>query len=338
MVETRKVLRRAALGHVEFSKEALPPRGPTDVLIRVRAVSLNWKDVALIDGRLPWPGITGGIVGTEFAGEVEWIGEKIRSLNAGDRVVSLINLEDITGRETTWQALGHNIDGTLAEYIVLPEDAVVKIPNHLAWVEASMISCAGLTAWSALKMTSRLCGKTVLIEGTGGVSILALTLAAKAGAKAIVTSSSDEKLQRARELGAWRTINYRRCPDWEIEILKLTDGRGVDLVVEQGGAATLLKSVTAVGKGGQVSQVGLLTTESQGDLGELVNMLIMKACSIVGIRVGIKSDLEEFVEFLSATELSLTPCIDRILQFDQAAEALDYLRSGKAFGKVVVEI
>lgn len=117
--------------------------------------------------------------------------------------------------------------------------------------------------------------------GTGGVSILALTMAVKAGAKVIVTSSSDEKLKRVEELGAWHTINYKRYPDWESEVLKHTNGRGVDLVIEQGGAATLLKSVAAVGKGGQVSQVGLLTTESKGDLGELVNMLIIKACSIV---------------------------------------------------------
>ncbi|KAK5999210.1 Zinc-type alcohol dehydrogenase-like protein [Cladobotryum mycophilum] len=334
---TRRVLRKESAGVVQFQEEPIPEYGTSDVLIRVRAVSLNWKDAAIVDGRTSWAALPNGIVGTEFAGEVVQVGGSVRFFKTGDRVMSLINYDDITGNETTIQALGHNIDGTLAEYLVVPEIVLVKIPEYLTWAEASTIPCAGLTAWSALNFTSRLAGKTVLLEGTGGVSLLALLLAVKAGAKVIITSSSDEKLQRAKELGATHTINYVKVPDWDQEVLKLTGGLGAHIVVEAGGAATFLKSVASVKRGGQVSQVGLMTTNSNGNFVDLIPMLIMKAVRIVGIRVGLKADLEDFAAFLEATQLPLSPCIDKVYKFDQSKEALDYLRSSSLFGKVIIE-
>ncbi|KAH8800922.1 chaperonin 10-like protein [Xylogone sp. PMI_703] len=338
---TRRVLRRESPGAVRFHDESIPSRGSLDVLVRVRAVSLNYKDVAAVDGKLP-SGVPlgvleGGIVGSEFAGEIMWIGDHVRLFKKGDRVVSLVNLDDITGNETSMRAFGHNIDGTLAQYIVVPENALVKIPQHLTWAEASVIPCAGLTAWSAMEMNSRLTGKTVLIQGTGGVSLVSLLLAVRAGATVVITSSSDEKLLRAKELGATYTINYAKVPHWEQEVLSLTDGLGAHFVIENGGAGTLLKSVIATRNGGQVSQVGFLTNKSEGDLVDLVNTVIIKKCRIVGIRVGIKGGLEELMEFLSATQCQLAPCIDRVFQFEQAVEALDYMRGSTLFGKVVIE-
>ncbi|KAF9239048.1 hypothetical protein DTO006G1_4745 [Penicillium roqueforti] len=337
VTNTHKVFRRDG-ATIRSHIEPRPLHGPSEVLVKVRAVSLNWKDVAVLDGRFPFPALENGISGTEFAGEVVSVGNKVKSFTEGDRVTSLIDLDAITGREKTVQGLGQNIDGTLAEYLVMPAESLVKIPDHLTWPEASMIACAGLTAWSALNMkSSNLCGKTVLIEGTGGVSLIALILAVRAGAYVIITSSSDDKLEKARILGASHTINYAKHRDWENEVLEHTGGLGVDIVVEQGGAATLLKSVSTVKKGGQVSQVGLLTANSEGDFVLLVQQLIIKACRIVGIQVGTKVDLEDFVELLRVTRLGLLPVIDRIFEFEQAPEACAYLQSGKAFGKVVVQ-
>ncbi|KAI5456965.1 hypothetical protein BGZ63DRAFT_495097 [Mariannaea sp. PMI_226] len=338
MPESRRVLRRQGDAVACFHDEPIPTLGSSDVLVRVHAVALNYKDISIFDGQFPWPTMPNGIIGTEFAGEIISVGDKIRLFKVGDRVVSLLNLDGITGRETTIQALGQNIDGTLADYVVMPESALVTIPEHLTWAEASVIPCAGLTAWSALNMTSRLCGKTVLIEGTGGVSIIALILAVKAGATVIITSSSDEKLKRAKELGASHVINYKKNPDWEVEVLRVTGGLGADVVIEQGGAATLLKSVAAVKRRGQVSQVGFLSGHGQGDIFNLVKSLISKACSIVGIQVGTKRDLEEFMEFIGLAKLELAPGIDRIFPFEQSLDALDYMRKQNAVGKVVIEM
>ncbi|KAH8881840.1 NAD(P)-binding protein [Thozetella sp. PMI_491] len=333
---TRNVLRRQGGGVVRFSSELIPSQGSSDVLIRVRAVSLNYKDVAMVDDRFPFAALKGAIVGTEFAGEVVSVGDKVRLFEAGDRVVSLMNYDDITGRESTFQGKASNIDGSLAEYLVVPEIALAKIPAHLTWNEASMIPCSGLTAWSAL-MGTRLSGKTVLIQvGTGGTSIIALLLAVKAGAAVIITSSSDEKLERAKKLGATHTINYNTHPDWEAEALKLTGGQGVDVVIEQGGAGTLVKSVTALKKCGKVQQCGFLSSAEQGDLSAMVQMLIFKVASVVGVRVGLKPDLEDMMEYLGATQLELAPCIDSVYDFSKVEEAIERVRSGKMFGKVIV--
>jgi NADPH:quinone reductase-like Zn-dependent oxidoreductase len=211
------------VGIVHLVEEPIPARGSADLLVRVHAVSLNYKDAAIIDNQLPWLGRKGGIAGTEFSGEVVEAGADVVGLQVGDRIVSLINFEEITGRETTTKSMGQTADGSLAEYLVVPAKSVVKIPTHLTWHEASMIACAGLTAWSALSMNNtRLAGKTILLQGTGGVSMIALLLAVKAGATVIVTSSSDDKLERAKALGASGLINYITTPDWEKEALTLT--------------------------------------------------------------------------------------------------------------------
>ncbi|RFU75136.1 hypothetical protein TARUN_7138 [Trichoderma arundinaceum] len=336
--QTRRALRRVGPAVAEFRDEPIPPRGSSDVLVRVRAVSLNYKDLAMLDDNFPWPVPSNTIMGTDVAGEVVWVGDKVSLFEVGSKVVALHNLDNITGRELTARALGQNIDGTLATYVVFSEHVLVKFPDNLTWAEASIVPCAGLTAWSALNMgTSNLWGKTVLVQGTGGVSILALSLAAKAGATVIATSSSDAKLERAKELGASHVINYKKNPNWEEEVLKITGGLGVDIVVEQGGAQTLIQSVQSLRRCGQVSQVGFLSGDGQADLFHLVQLLIIKKCSIVGIQVGSKGDLEDLMGFLRQPQFKLDSCIDRVFSFDNSLEAFDHLRKGNAVGKVVIE-
>ncbi|KAL7947978.1 NAD(P)-binding protein [Trichoderma barbatum] len=336
--QTRRALRRVSHHVAEFVDEAIPARGSSDVLIRVRAVSLNYMDLAMLDDTFPWPAPPNIIMGADVAGEVVWVGDKVLLFEAGDRVVAIHNLDDVTGREVTARAPGLDVDGTLATYVVFTDVELVKVPDNLTWAEASIVPCSGVTAWSALNMrNNNLWGKTVLIQGTGGVSIMALSLAAKAGATVIATSSSDAKLQRAKQLGATHVINYKKNPNWDEEVLKLTGGRGVDIVVEQGGADSLLKSVQSIRRQGQISQVGFLSGEGQGDMFRLVQLLIMKKCSIVGIQVGSKGDLEDLMDFLRQPHFKLDSCIDRVFSFDQSLEAFDHMRKEDAIGKVVIE-
>ncbi|KAL7816698.1 NAD(P)-binding protein [Trichoderma gracile] len=335
--QTRRALRRIGPRTAKFVDEVIPSRGSSDVLIRVRAVSLNYKDLAMLDDNFPWPVPPNIIMGADVAGEVAWVGEKVTKFKAGDRVVAIHNLDNITGRESTARAPGQGVDGTLATYVIFSEVELVKFPDNLTWAEASILPCSGVTAWSALNMkTNNLWGKKVLVQGTGGVSIIALRLAARAGATVIATSSSDAKLSRARELGAHHVINYKENIDWEKQVLDLTGGLGVDIVVEQGGAQTLLQSVQSVKREGQISQVGFLSGHGQGDLFHLVQLLIIKKCSIVGIQVGSKGDLEDLLEFLKQPHFTLEPCIDRVFSFDETLEAFDYMRKGPV-GKVVIE-
>ncbi|KAH6607129.1 hypothetical protein Trco_003442 [Trichoderma cornu-damae] len=311
--QTRRALRRTGPRKAEFLDEPIPPRGSSDVLIRVRAVSLNYKDVAMLDDNFPWPAPSNIIMGTDIAGEIVWVGDKVSQLAVGDRVVVLHNLDNITGREVTFRALGHNVDGALATHVVFEEHELVKFPDNLTWAELTRE------------------------PGTGGVSILALVLAARAGATVIVTSSSDAKLERAKKLGASHVVNYKQNTKWEEEVLRLTGGLGVDIVIDQGGAATILQSLQSVKQRGQVSQVGFLSGEGQGDLFRLVHLLLIKVCTIVGIQVGSKGDLEDMMAFLKHSQLHLDSCIDGVYSFDKSLEAFNHLRKG-AFGKVVIEL
>ncbi|KAL7916444.1 NAD(P)-binding protein [Trichoderma velutinum] len=335
---TRRALRRGGPHVAEFVDEAIPSRGSSDVLIRVRAVSLNYKDLAMLDDKFPWPVPSNIIMGADVAGEVVWIGDNVTLFEVGNRVAAIHNLDNITGRELTARAPGQGMDGTLATYVMFSEVQLVKIPENLTWAEASIVPCSGVTAWSALNMrTNNLWGKTVLVQGTGGVSIMALSLAAKAGATVIATSSSDAKLERAKNLGATHVINYKQNPNWEEEVLKLTGGLGVDLVIEQGGADSLLQSVQSIKREGQISQVGFLSGDGQGDMFRLVQLLIIKKCSIVGIQVGSKGDLEDLMNFLRQPHFKLDSCIDKVFSFDKSLEAFDYMRKGSAVGKIVIE-
>jgi NADPH:quinone reductase-like Zn-dependent oxidoreductase len=230
-------------------------------------------------------------------------------------------------------ALGGALDGMLAEQMVLHEDGVVHVPEHLSYEEAATLPCAAVTAWQALVTKGGLkAGDTVLVQGTGGVSIFALQFATMTGARVIVTSSSDEKLERARQLGAAEVINYRTTPDWDQRVLELTGGAGVDQVVEVGGAGTLERSFRAVRVGGTVSLIGLLT--GSGEINPMP--VLMKSIRMQGIYVGSREMFESMNRAIAVHRMR--PVIDRGFPFAEVRKALKHMESAAHFGKIVITL
>jgi NADPH:quinone reductase-like Zn-dependent oxidoreductase len=306
-----------------------PEPGPNEVLVRVRAASLNFRDLAIVTGKYfsgPVPRNT--IPVSDGAGEVAGVGPGVDGLKTGDRVVATFTQGDPPA------ALGSPLDGMLAEYRVFSPSGLLKIPEHLSFEEAATLPCAGVTAWNALagsKPTRP--GETVLTLGTGGVSMIALQLAKASGARVIVTSSSDEKLARARKLGADETINYKTHPDWEKQVLALTGGDGADHIVELGAPATLPHSFQAVGTNGEIALIGVIS-RPEGDLNPWP--IMRKGATLRGIFVGDKS---LFVGLLKAVTFhKIKPVIDRTFELTDAAEAYRYLKSARHMGKVVIKV
>src|SRR5450631_638809 len=312
-----------------------PQPGAHEVLIRVRATSLNFRDQAIILGRY-----FGGPVGrnliplSDGAGEVVSTGPGVTRFKVGDRVAGIFFQGWIHGPQPGWHtALGNPLDGMLAECVVLPEESVIAIPRHFSYEEGATLPCAGVTAWNALMVAGNPVrpGDTVLCMGTGGVSMFALQFARQAGARVIITSSSDEKLARARALGADACINYRTTPEWDREVLTLTDGVGVDHVLDVGGAGTLGRSIGSVAIGGKVAMIGVLT--GIGVAGSPYGLL-GKQARLQGIYVGPRGDFERMNAAIAAHRMK--PIIDREFSFDDAPAAYRHLESGGHVGKVVI--
>ena len=309
-----------------------PEPGPGEVLVRVRATSLNYRDLMLArrsaEAVIPL---------SDGAGEIVAVGEGVSRVSAGDRVAGCFfpHWDDgDVAPERLRGALGGASDGMLAEQVVLPAEGVVRLPSYMSDEEAATLPCAALTAWNAMFEQARLRpGQSVLLMGTGGVSIAGLQLGLIAGVRTIITSSSDEKLARARELGADGTINYRQREDWEQAALDLTDGRGVDLVLELGGAATFPRSMAATRIGGEVVLIGALAREGDDEeSGPLVGRNIRATRISVGSR-------RMFDDMNSALELrQVHPVIDRVFEFGEAVDAYRHLESQAHFGKIVVRV
>ncbi len=319
---------------VELPEPPSPARG--EVVVRVRAVSLNYRDLTAL--RIARPGNLSPLVPcSDGAGEIVAVGEGVSEWQPGDRVAGCF-FQDWTagkiGRDTMKSALGGPIHGLLREAATLRADAVVRVPDHLSLEEAATLPCAALTAWHALVEKGNLhAGQTVLVLGTGGVSVFALQLATAHGARVIVTSSSDEKLARARELGAWQTVNYRTTPDWERAVFDLTDREGVDHVVEVGGAGTLEKSLAAVAFGGRISLIGVLTG-FEGAVNPWP--VVARSVAVQGIYVGSADMFRRMARAIDAT--GLRPVIDRVFPFEEAPAAFTHMAEGRHFGKVVVRL
>jgi NADPH:quinone reductase-like Zn-dependent oxidoreductase len=322
-------LRRAEL--------ADPVPGAGQVLIRVRAVSLNYRDLLMSQGiynpklKLPAIPISDG------AGEVVATGAGVSRFEAGDRVAACFMPEWVDGPpddEKARSALGGGGAGMLAELVVLPEHGLVSIPSHLTVEEAATLPCAGVTAWNALVDSGGIKpGDTVLVQGTGGVSLFALQFARLAGARVIATSSSDQKLARALELGATDGINYATTPGWDKRARELTAGKGVDKIIEVGGAGTLPRSMRAVRTGGYIALIGVLS----GVKAEVNPMpILMRNIRVQGIFVGSRAMFEAMNRAIAISQLH--PVIDRIFDFDEAPQALKHLESGAHVGKVVVRV
>jgi NADPH:quinone reductase-like Zn-dependent oxidoreductase len=321
------------LAHLRLEELPDPQPGPGQVLLRMRAASLNHRDLRIALGinrsaKLPLIPLSDGV------GEVVAVGPGVTRVTIGDRVASTFFQRWLAGELTesvARSALGGDLDGMLAEQVVLHEDGVVRVPDYLSDEEAATLPCAALTAWHALIVQGSLRpGETVLLLGTGGVSIFALQIARLVGARVIITSSSDEKLARARQLGATDTINYRATPNWDERVRALTEGLGVDHVLEVGGIATIAKSLRAVRLAGRVTMIGVLTGSGAVDLG----LIHARRVRLQGIYVGSREMFEAMNRAFALHRLR--PVIDRVFPFEEAPAALRYLQSGAHFGKIAI--
>jgi NADPH:quinone reductase-like Zn-dependent oxidoreductase len=313
-----------------------PTPGPGEALVRISSVSLNYRDKLLYDGNYN-PHLQFPITQVADAvGEVVALGPDVTRLHVGDRVVTNYCTRWIDGRPTSkesYHSLGNSIPGALAEYLVLSENALAVAPAYLTNDEAATLPCAALTAWYSLVEKGGLAsGDTVLVQGTGGVSLFGLQIAAALGATVIVTSSSDEKLTRAKTLGAHHTINYSRTPDWDTEALALTNKQGVDHILEVVGGPNLVRSLRAIRPAGQIYIIGIM----EGFNSELPLFDAIKKHAVLrGISVGPRRALEDMLRKFD--ELELHPVIDTVYSFADARKAFDHLERG-AFGKIVIRV
>ena len=331
-----RIHQASGIGSLTMDDLPEPEAGLGRVVVRVRAASLNYRDLLVIKGaysrNLPLPMVPL----SDGAGEVEAVGPGVTRFRPGDRVAGCF-FSDWEGGplddRAVKSALGGAVDGMLAERVALPESGLVKVPDHLSDEEAATLPCAGLTAWHALMEGGGLkAGQSVLIQGTGGVSTFALQFATIAGARVIATSSSDAKLERVRALGASDGINYKATADWDVAARNLTEGRGVDHVVEVGGAGTLPRSIKAVRLGGHIALIGVLTGGGEVD----PRPLLMKNVRLQGIYVGSRVMFENMNRAIALHKLK--PIIDRVFPFDQATAAYQHLESGAHFGKIVIKL
>ncbi|HWE17352.1 MAG TPA: NAD(P)-dependent alcohol dehydrogenase [Hyphomicrobiaceae bacterium] len=310
-----------------------PEPGLGQVVVRVRACSLNSRDLGVVRGaygytRFPMIPLSDG------AGEVVAIGDGVQNVRVGERVAGTFFQTWASGRippDASRNSLGGMLDGMLAEFVALPERGVIAIPEHLSFEEAATLPCAALTAWHALVEAGRLkAGEVVLILGTGGVSCFGIQLARMHSARVIVISSSEAKLERARHLGADGVIDYGRMPDWDKEVLRLTDGIGVDHVIEIGGAQTLEKSINATRPGGSIYVIG--ASAGEGKINP--RPINRKSITLKGIHVGSREMFAAMNRAVASARLK--PVIDRAFAFADAKRAYEHMATRAHFGKIVI--
>ncbi|MES1241840.1 MAG: NAD(P)-dependent alcohol dehydrogenase [Acidobacteriota bacterium] len=323
------------LDNLILSERPDPRPGPGQVLLRMRAASLNYRDLLTVLGqynpkqKLPLIPCSDGV------GEVVEIGEGVSRVAAGDRVCPIFSQRWIAGEPTREKAratLGGPLDGTLAERMVIDQESLVKVPDHLTDEEAASLPCAAVTAWNALIEAGTKAGDTVLVQGTGGVSLFALQLARSMGARVIATSSRDEKLERARGLGASDGVNYRETPEWGSRVREIA-GDGVDLVIEVGGAGTLEQSLRAVRFGGTITLIGNLAGL---DAHLKLSLVFMQRIRLLGIFVGHRESFEAMNRAIDHHRMR--PVIDQVFPLESARAAFDRMAAGGHFGKICVRI
>jgi NADPH:quinone reductase-like Zn-dependent oxidoreductase len=323
------------IDHLREVERAQPVPRRGEVVLRIRAASLNYRDLDIVRGtypmRLPLPlvPISDGV------GEVIATGDEVTRVKVGDRVAGTFWQRWLAGPIAMCDPntqLGGHIDGMLSEFVRLDSEGVVRVPEHLTDIEAATLPCAALTAWNALVTEGNVkAGDTVLVQGTGGASIFALQFALLSGAQVIVTSSSDKKLERARDLGASACINYIRTPKWHEEVLSLTNGRGVDHVIEVGGPTTMIQSLLAVRRGGQINVIGYVGG-TDGGINPL--LILQQSARVRGIAVGSRQSFEAMNDAVAVHKMK--PVIDRAFTWTDVAKGLLHLESGQHFGKIVL--
>jgi NADPH:quinone reductase-like Zn-dependent oxidoreductase len=321
---------------LEFTERPQPEPGPGQVLVKIHAISLNYRDLMMVKGfynpKLRMPRIPC----SDGAGEVVAVGPGVTQWKAGDHVAGIFMQNWIDGPPTPEKqkgALGGDIDGTLAEFVVLDERGLVAIPEHLSFQEAATLPCAAVTAWNALKAGDVQPGSTVLIQGTGGVSLFALQFARLKGARVIGVSGSDEKLERVRELGLDAGLNYKTTPEWDRWAVEQSGG-GVDLVVEVGGVGTLARSLRSVRLGGTIAQVGVLTGPEPSEPLQ-IPAILHKQAVLKGIYVGSRQDV---VEMNRAISLAGLRPVGEDFPWTHAREVLARMENGAHFGKLVMTV
>lgn len=321
---------------VEVERPA-PQPGYRQVLVKIAACSLNFRDLGIARGSYRLPVRDNVIPLSDGAGEVVEVGGGVRRVKVGDKVAGNFFQRwpaGEPGADTHLSALGGGIDGMLAEYVVLEEDGVVAVPGHLSFEEGATLPCAGVTVWHAMVEHARLmAGSTVLLQGTGGVSIFGLQLAKAMGVRVIITSSSDDKLARARKLGADHGINYKTTPEWDKAVMDITGGRGVDCVVEVGGAATIARSFGSIRVGGRIGLIGGLS----GAASELnPGLILARRANVQGISVGSTQMFEAMNRAIAANKIK--PVIDKVFAFGEVPAAYKYMAAATHFGKIVIRV
>jgi len=322
---------------IEIAERPTPKPGPGQVLVKVHAVSLNYRDLLVVLGRYNPKLSLPRIPCSDGAGEVISMGDGVTRWKPGERVAGIFMqnwIEGAPSAEKQRGALGGDIDGMMAEYVVLHENGLVAVPAHLSWEEAATLPCAGVTAWNAVVHAGRIkAGDTVVVQGTGGVSIFALQFAKLFGARVFGTSGSDAKLRRAHNLGLHSGLNYKMTPDWATWVQTETGGVGADLVVEVGGAGTIAQSLKAVRIGGVIAQIGVL---SQSTEPLVIFPILHKQVHLKGIYVGSRSDFEEMNRAIAANLVK--PVVDQVFEFHHLKNALRAMDSASHFAKLVIRV
>ncbi len=323
--------------NLTLAEREKPEPKAREVLVKFHAASLNYRDLMMVKGFYNPKLKTPRVPLSDGAGEVVAVGESVTKWKVGMRVMPIFMqgwLDGAIDFSKARTALGGDLDGCLREFGAFDENGLVGIPEHLSYEEASTLPCAAVTAYNALFCSGSLKShETVLLQGTGGVSIFALQFASLYGERSIITSSSDEKLERAKNLGADDLINYKTTEDWDTAVLELTEKRGVDHVVEVGGAGTMQKSVNAVKMGGHIAVIGVLAGKGEFN----PTAVLMKVVKMQGIFVGSRQMFEDMNRMLLLHN-HLKPVIDKTFEFGEARDAFKYMESGSHFGKIVVKI
>lgn len=335
-----KAIRLSAFGKENLSLTELPDPGAPgkgEVLVRFRAASLNFRDYLVVQGKYNPKFPVPMVPCSDGSGEIVEVGEGVEGFQKGDKVNATFApywLNGPASKKELRTTLGGPLDGTLREYAILPASGVVPMPSHLSFEEAATLPCAALTAWSSFFVENQVkTGDSVVVQGTGGVSLFALQFAKQVGATVYLTSSSDEKLERGKSLGADHLINYKNVSAWGEKIRELTGGEGADHIVEVGGAGTLEQSLQAVKLFGTIHLIGILAGSTK-DLNLLP--IVMNQIKVQGIVVGHRA---AFLEMNRAIEnWQLRPVIDKVFELQDFKEALEYLKDGKHFGKIVVKV
>ncbi|KAI0848406.1 putative alcohol dehydrogenase [Daldinia vernicosa] len=336
----RKVLRVTNTGDqvsLNLHEDTLPSPASYEVLIRIRAASLNYRDLVLVEGNYPASTKPDVVPLSDGAGEVVAVGKDVGRFKVGDRVAASCTVHWIGGphlAEYQNHSVGFRVDGMLAEYGLFHENALVHLPAYLSYIEAASLPCAAVTAWTSLyKATPIQPGQTILIQGTGGVSLFALQFAKIAGARVFAITSSDEKAEVLRKLGAESVVNYSTHPDWDQEILALTDGKGVDKVFDIAGEKTIVKSAASTANGGVILLIGY----ASGFGGGLSPFEVLRrSLTVMGSNVGSRTNFEDMLRAMATHQVR--PIIDRVYPFAEYNEAYERLKSGKQVGKVVIDL